>query len=197
MEKKRRQIGIFGGSFNPIHIGHLALSNYLCEYTELDEIWFMVSPRNPLKEAGELWDDDLRLSLVRAAVKEYPKLHASDFEFSLPRPSYTYHTLCELKKVYPQYDFTLIIGADNWEVFPRWKFSEEILRGFPVYIYPRPNYHIDTTMLPPTAKFLPTPMFEISSSFIREAIRGGKDIRFFLHPTTYELLTDLANHTIL
>lgn len=193
MEETQRKIGIFGGSFNPIHIGHLALANYLCEFTDLDEIWFMVSPRNPLKDESKLWDDTLRLSLVRAAVKDYPKLHASDFEFGLPRPSYTSHTLSALTKVYPQYEFTLIIGADNWQLFSLWHQSEEILKHFRIYIYPRPNYSVEKKDLPDNVHFLQTPMFEISSSFIRQAIREGRDIRFFLHPTSYEILADRAH----
>ena len=120
-------IGIFSGSFNPVHIGHLALANYLCEYEGLDQVWFMVSPRNPLKEADELMDDSLRLKLVQLAVEGYPKFRASDFEFRLPRPSYTVHTLDELRRAYPQHVFHLIIGSDNWLLFPRWRESERIL----------------------------------------------------------------------
>ena len=124
---KQMNIGIFSGSFNPVHIGHLALANYLCEYEGLDQVWFMVSPRNPLKEADELMDDSLRLKLVQLAVEGYPKFRASDFEFRLPRPSYTVHTLDELRRAYPQHVFHLIIGSDNWLLFPRWRESERIL----------------------------------------------------------------------
>lgn len=113
-------IGIFSGSFNPIHIGHLALANYLCEYGDLDEVWFMVTPHNPLKEENELMDDKLRLKLVQLATEGYPKFRASDFEFHLPRPSYTVHTLDALKRTYPQHTFHLVIGSDNWRLFHRW-----------------------------------------------------------------------------
>ena len=110
-------IGIFGGSFNPIHIGHLALANYLCEYGEVDEVWFLVSPHNPLKERGDLWPDELRLQLVQIAIDGYKKFRASDFEFHLPRPSYMVNTLRALRESYPEHEFTLIIGSDNWKFF--------------------------------------------------------------------------------
>lgn len=108
------KIGLFSGSFNPVHIGHLALANYLCEYEGLDELWFIVSPHNPLKEEEQLMDDELRLKLVKLAIDGYSKFRASDFEFHLPRPSYTIHTLDQLKQTYPEHVFYLIIGSDNW-----------------------------------------------------------------------------------
>lgn len=191
MGQKTLKTGIFGGSFNPVHIGHLAIANYLCEYSDLDEVWFVVSPRNPFKEGADLWDDDLRISLVRAAVKYYPRLQVSDVEFHLPRPSYMLHTLEALTKQHPDRRFTLIIGSDNWESFPRWKGAEEILRRFPLYIFPRPGYAIQTETLPEGVQLLDTPLFEISASFIRRAIRDGKDIRFFLHPSSVEMLMEL------
>ena len=119
-KESMKKVGIFGGSYNPIHIGHLALANYLCEYGEVDEVWFLVSPHNPLKERGDLWPDELRLKLVQLAIDGYEKFKASDFEFHLPRPSYMVNTLRALRESYPEHTFTLIIGSDNWEVFPRW-----------------------------------------------------------------------------
>lgn len=179
-------IGIFGGSFNPIHIGHLALANYLCEYGEVDEVWFLVSPHNPLKERGDLWPDELRLRLVELAIQGYDKFRASDFEFHLPRPSYMVNTLRALRQAHPEHQFTLIIGSDNWELFPRWYQYEELLTENQVIIYPRPGYPVEPSALPSGVRLVETPTLEISSTFIRQALSEGKDIRFFLPHGVYE-----------
>ena len=185
--KDKIRTGIFGGSFNPIHIGHLALANYLCEYTDLDELWFMVSPQNPFKaNASDLWNDDLRLELTRLAVEDYPKFRASDFEFHLPRPSYMVNTLEKLREAYPDREFVLIIGADNWQSFPRWKDASTILARHELMVYPRRGYDIDASTLPPSVHLVDTPLLEVSSTFIRESIAQGKDVRYFLHPKVWE-----------
>ena len=182
------RIGIFGGSFNPIHIGHLALANYLCEYGEVDEVWFLVSPHNPLKERGDLWPDDLRLKLVQLATEGYGKFRASDFEFHLPRPSYMVNTLRELRRTHPEHTFTLIIGSDNWEVFPRWYKYEELLAENHLLIYPRPGYPIDKGTLPSNVRMVDTPLLDISSTFVREALKEGKDVRYFVPKEIYEYM---------
>ena len=186
----QQQIGIFCGSFNPIHIGHLALANYLCEFEGLDEVWFMVTPHNPIKHSTELWDDEFRLRLVKSAIGDYPKFKASDFEFKLPKPSYTIHTLEELHKAHPNYKFHLIIGSDNWHLFPRWKQSEDIIANYSIIIYPRLGYDVDATQLPSTVRLSAAPVFEISSTFIREALKDGKDIRCMLHPEVYKQIKE-------
>lgn len=188
MEDKKIRTGIFGGSFNPIHIGHLALANYLCENDEVDEIWFLVSPQNPFKQNMTLLDDNIRLCLVKAAIEGYPKFHASDFEFSLPKPSYTVNTLEKLSETYPEREFYLIIGADNWAVFDKWKSPEKILSNHHILVYPRKGYEINSESLPINVKAVDTPILEISSTFIRESIAEGKDIRYFLHPSVYEFI---------
>lgn len=181
-----RKIGIYSGSFNPVHIGHLALANYLCEFEGVDEVWFLVTPHNPLKEQGELMDDELRLRLVQLAVEGYPRFRASDFEFHLPRPSYSIHTLEALRRSYPETEFTLIIGSDNWLCFDRWFEAKRIVSEFGLLIYPRPGFEVDEAMLPPHVRMVHAPCIEVSSTFVRQALRQGKDVRFFLPAKVYD-----------
>lgn len=184
-------IGIFSGSFNPIHIGHVILANYIVEFTEIDEVWFIVSPHNPLKSQNELSDEHTRLEMVNIALKDYTKLKASDFEFSLPRPSYTIDTLKALNKAYPQHDFTLIIGADNWNIFENWKESNTILDNYKLKVYPRLGSRISiANKLKNRVEALDSPIVEISSTFIRESFSGDKDIRAFLPAGVYDYIIE-------
>ena len=149
MDTLPRKVGIFGGSFNPIHIGHLALANYLCEFGGLDAVWFLVTPQNPLKQHDDLLDDHCRLELARLATQGYDKFYVSDFEFHQPRPSYTVHTLQALKRAYPENEFHLIIGSDNWKVFNLWFNPQRLIAENKLIIYPRPGFDVNTEELPP------------------------------------------------
>lgn len=168
--------GIFGGSFNPIHNGHIALAAEIRRRAGLDEVWMMVSPQNPLKQGDCLLDENARLRLARRALAGHEGLVASDYEFALPRPSYTWDTLCRLKADYPDRQFSLIIGGDNWALFDRWRHHDDILRHHRIIIYPRRGSDIDRGTLPDGVTLVDTPLLDISSTDIRERIGGGQSI---------------------
>ena len=168
--------GIYGGSFNPIHNGHIAIARKMTELAGLDEVWLVVSPQNPLKERGDLLDDRLRLEMTRMALAPYPKLKASDFEFALPRPSYMWNTLQALSAAHPDREFTLIIGGDNWACFDRWYHAADIIAHYPIVIYPRQGSTVDSSTLPPTVRLVDTPLYNISSTEVREDVKAGRDI---------------------
>ncbi|MBR4926486.1 MAG: nicotinate-nucleotide adenylyltransferase [Prevotella sp.] len=183
-------IGLFGGSFNPIHKGHVALARQLLRKARLDEVWFLVSPQNPLKPQSSLLDDNLRLEMARLALEEEPRLVASDYEFQLPRPSYTWNTLQHLSKDYPQHRFTLIIGADNWQLFSRWRNSSDILANYSVVIYPRDGYPVDETTLPPNVRIVKTRLYNMSSTLVRQLVSEGKSVRRYLHPKVINFIKE-------
>ena len=171
-----RLIGIFGGSFNPIHTGHISLARQLLRLAKLDEVWFMVSPQNPLKQTSELLDDNLRYNLVRLALHGEEGMRACNFEFKLPRPSYTWNTLQQLCQQYPDDEFTLLIGGDNWSLFPSWYRAEDILRQYHVVVYPRRESPVDASSLPAGVTLVDTPLLDISSTQIRHHIAEGLPI---------------------
>lgn len=170
------KIGLFGGSFNPIHNAHIALARTICEQAALDEVWFLISPHNPLKQQASLLDESCRLDMARKALHNEPRLVASDYEFHLQRPSYTWNTLQNLHKDYPEHTFSLIIGGDNWLVFDRWAHHEDILRTHDIIIYPREDAEIDTASLPENVHLVHTPLINITSTMIRELITEGRNI---------------------
>jgi nicotinate-nucleotide adenylyltransferase len=184
-------IGIFSGSFNPIHMGHVILANYIVEFTEIDEIWFLVSPQNPLKSAKELSDEQLRLEMTELALQKYAKFKVSDFEFHMPKPSYTIDTLRALREKYPEDTFSLIIGADNWNVFESWREYDKIWEEFNLKVYPRLGSRITIpNKLKHKVEALDSPILEISSTFIRESISEGKNISAFLPEGVYEYIIE-------
>ena len=167
---------IFGGSFNPIHRGHIALADFVVQGGWTDEVWLLVSPQNPLKAAAGLLPEQLRLALAQQATENYDRIKVSDFEFHLPRPSFTYKTLAALRESYPDRSFQILIGADNWLCFDRWAHHEELLRDYELLVYPRQGYDIHTASLPPNVRFVPAPLFPFSSTQLREMLLRGEDL---------------------
>ena len=162
------KVGIYGGSFNPVHFGHVGLAKWVIEHTDLDELWLLVTPNNPLKPAGILAPEEERLAAVSEAVKDIPQIKASDFEFHLPRPSYTANTLRELQKTYPQHEFTLVIGEDNLAIFDQWREYEYIASNFRVFVYPRKGSSKIEDFLS-LVYLKDAPLFDISSTAIRRS----------------------------
>jgi nicotinate-nucleotide adenylyltransferase len=174
-------IGIFPGSFSPIHIGHLAIANYICEYELLDEVWFLVTPHTPYGDKVYNYSLERRLLWVQTAIRDYPKFKVSDFEKQLPPPYYTLQTLRALREQYPDCRFSLLIGADNWAIFDQWKEPEMLLNEFQVIVYPRKGIENTTPDKKyANVQFCQAPLIEVSSTFIRESVKSGKDLRFFL-----------------
>lgn len=179
-------IGLFFGSFNPVHIGHLALANYMFNSTDIQQVWLVVSPHNPLKNKNQLLNQNDRLHLVNLALDFHPNIKGSNFEFDLPQPSYTINTLARLKEKYPEHQFSLIMGQDNLQSFNKWKNYEEILKRHHIYVYPRPNCKASEFDTHPNVHLTEAPLMDISSTFIRNSIKEKKDVRFFLHPKVWE-----------
>ncbi len=185
------KIGLFFGSFNPIHIGHLVIADYMAEFTDLDKVWFIISPHNPLKEKTSLLADNQRLHMVSLAIEDNRKLKASSIEFKLTQPSYTINTLNVLKDKYPGHDFVLIMGSDNLYTFHKWRNYKEILENFEIYVYPRKDYNESRFHLHPKIKLVETPLMEISSSFIRKSIKNKKDVRYMMPEVSYKYMRDM------
>jgi len=183
--------GLYFGSFNPIHIGHMAIANFMIEFSELDQLWFVVSPQNPLKEKKSLLKDYHRLEMVRLAVEEDDRFRASDIEFHLPTPSYTIDTLAYLEEKHPGIEFQLVMGADGLRTFYKWKHADLITQKYHRLIYPRPDTDMQVASLLPNATLVEAPLMEISSSFIRTAIREGKDVRHLVPPKAYKYMREM------
>lgn len=196
-----KRIGLYFGSFNPVHIGHLIIANYMAQSDEIDEIWFIVTPQNPHKQKKNLLEDFHRLAMVRIAVEQNSKLYASDIEFHLPKPSYTTYTLQALKEKYPNNEFTLIMGEDNIRSLHKWKNYQHIIENYSIIVYPRVDTvqelainekEISKGIIDlPNVQLTDTPIMKISSSFIRNMIRDGKDVRYLLSEPVFNYLDEM------
>jgi nicotinate-nucleotide adenylyltransferase len=188
-----RQIGFFGGSFNPIHNGHIALARSLLEAAGLDEVWFVVSPQNPFKQNSDLLDDAARMAMVTAALEGEPRLKPCGVELTMPRPSYTWHTLCRLRSEHPGLQFTLLIGGDNWERFDRWYHSADILATCRIVVYPRRAQGcggpIDAGSLPGGVTMADTPLIDISSTEVRRRVAEGLPIDTLVPPAVAAMIS--------
>jgi len=184
----KMKTGLFFGSFNPIHIGHLVIANYMASFSGLKEVWLVVSPHNPLKQRSGLANMYDRLEMAKLATEHSPQLKVSDIEFKLPQPSYTVDTLAHLKERYPKKEFVLIMGADNLVSLKKWKNYEILLKDYHIYVYPRPGADIKEWENHPSITFTDTPQMEISSTFIRKAIKDKKNVQFFTPDKVLEFI---------
>lgn len=182
------KIGLFFGSFNPVHVGHLIIANHMATQTDLQKVWLVVSPQNPLKPKKTLARDQDRLHLVRLGIGDNPRVEASNIEFGLPQPSYTIDTLAVLKEKYPQHEFALIMGGDNIASLHLWKNYEQILAGYDIYVYKRPAYELGALADHPRIKVCEAPLLDISATYIRECLKEGKSIRYLVPDAVWEYL---------
>ena len=190
MPAKNNKTGLFFGSFNPIHNGHLMLAKYILNEYDLAEIWFVVSPQNPFKDKKTLLDEHHRLQLVRLAIEDEPKFKASDIEFKLERPSFTINTLVHLKEKYKR-PFVLLMGADSAASIKKWKNYESILEDYEVYVYPRPSDDVESILKHKNLKIINAPQIELSATYIRQAIKAKKDVRFLLSERVYDYVQEM------
>jgi len=185
------KIGLYFGSFNPVHIGHLAIANYIREFTDLQQVWFVVSPQNPFKKKISLLADFHRLEMINIAIGDSPYFKASNIEFKLPQPSRTIDTLAYLFDKYPEHEFSLIMGADNLVKFDKWKNYQAILKDYKIYVYPRPNIPETRFDKHPSVIWVNAPLIEISSSFIRTSILEKKEVEFFVPRKVWEYIKEM------
>lgn len=187
------KIGLYFGTFNPIHVGHLTIANHMAEYSDLDQVWFVVTPHSPFKKKSSLLDNHHRFQMVDRAVEFYPKLRASNIEFSLPQPNYTINTLTYLEEKYPDYEFALIMGEDNLKSLHKWKNHELILERHHIYVYPRISDGKVESRFDNHSKIhlINCPIMQLSSTFIRKAIKDGKNIRPMLPEHVWSYLDEM------
>ena len=187
----RRKTALFFGSFNPVHNGHLMLANYLVEYGGLDDLWFIVSPHNPFKDKETLLEDRHRLRMLELAVEGDERFEVSDIEFYMPKPSYTIDTLVRLSERYPNNEFYLVCGLDNLKRFPKWKNADIILRDYHILVYPRKGFDGGELLQHSHVHLLDAPEIEVSSTFIRNAVSEGRDVRYFMPEKVYKYIDEM------
>lgn len=183
-----QKIGLFFGSFNPIHIGHLIIANIMAENSDLKKVWFVVSPQNPFKPARSLLHEFDRFDMVRAAIHDNYRLEACDVEFNLPKPNYTIHTLVHLQERHPDKEFRIIMGEDNLESFRKWKNHEAILNNYGLYVYPRPGVQLSELKTHPNVNLVEAPLLDISATYIRDCVRNRKSIRYLVPAAVEEMI---------
>jgi nicotinate-nucleotide adenylyltransferase len=186
------KVGLFFGSFNPVHVGHMIIANFMATQTGLEEVWMVVSPHNPLKPKKTLARDHDRLHLVRLAIGDNPKLKASDVEFGLPQPSYTVDTLSYLKEKYPSRQFVLIMGGDNLATLHKWKNYELLLRDHEIFVYQRPSHDLGDLQQHPGIKIVEAPLMQISASYIRNCLKAGQSVQYLVPDAVYRYLEEVA-----
>lgn len=184
------KIGLYFGSYNPIHIGHLVIANYMVEFTDIDQLWFVVSPQNPHKKKQSLLDDYQRLELVHRAINDDSRFRVSNIEFNMPKPSFTIDTLTYLSEQFPQHQFVILMGSDNLRSFHKWKNYETIRENHEILVYPRSGFKADSS-LHSNIKIVDAPHIEIASTSIRKAIKEGKDMRHFLQKKVWEYIEEM------
>src|SRR5690554_15849 len=191
--KKQKKIGLYFGTFNPIHMGHLIIANHMVEFSDLDEVWFVITPHNPHKKKKNLLEDYHRMAMVELAIDNYDKLQASNIEFGLPQPNYTVNTLAHLEEKYPSRDFCLIMGEDNLKSLHKWKNYEVILERYSFYVYPRISEGVVETQFNNHEKIIKVdaPIIELSSTFIRKGVKDNKNIRPMLSPEVWKYLDEM------
>ncbi len=188
---KKNKVGLFFGSFNPVHNGHMIIANYILEFSDLEQIFFVVSPQNPFKQKSSLLEDYHRLALVREAIGDFDKFHACDIEFKMPKPSYTIDTLTYLQEKYPEKIFSIIMGSDNLKNFYKWKNSSQIIDNHNIYVYPRPGFEDNEYKDIKKIIIINAPLMEISATFIRNAVKEKKDIRYFMPEKAWKYMKEM------
>ncbi len=184
----KAHVGLFFGTFNPVHVGHMIIAQYMLEYSDMDQLWFMVTPHNPHKQKNTLMDDRQRLHMVDLAITDHVRMKASDEEFNLPQPSYTITTLTHLAEKYPDKKFSLIMGMDNLESFHKWKNFDKIIEQHDIYVYPRPGHDGGQFGSHAKVHIIDAPNMEISATRIRKALKEGKDISYMVPEKVWEYL---------